>query len=100
MTQHSPGPWHVRTTVRFASIHDADGRCVASTGSAYYRGEAVCLANAHVLAASLDLIALAEEAVAFHEAIAPTLRALRIDVDGGPDLARWRAILRKARGMA
>lgn len=61
---HTPGPWEVRTAVRMPTIHGADGRCVASTGSAYKRPIRECEANARMIAAAPAYDAAARDLLA------------------------------------
>lgn len=52
--KHTPLPWFLQTSVRLASIHGADGKCVASTGSGYSRGEKECNANAELIVTAVN----------------------------------------------
>lgn len=52
--KHTPLPWFLQTSVRLASIHGADGKCVASTGSVYSRGEKECNANAELIVTAVN----------------------------------------------
>lgn len=54
--KHTPLPWEIVRSCKMPTINGRDGRCIASTGSAYFRGVPECDANAALIIHSVNTL--------------------------------------------